>query len=435
MIYSKLAKLFFGVIFVLEISMARADLVGHGGMIRDIDLSSDGSQVLTASFDYSAILWDFVKQKKIGDLEGHLGPVTSVSFVSNNRALTTSDDKSAILWDLRTQSPVFHLLGHTNKVMSAAISISRNSVVTGGWDSKVLSWDLSTGILLNKIELKTPVNSIVFLGNSEKIAIGGHNSSIYIFNYVSGKFFGKLVGHEMAITDLSASKDGKRLLSSSIDGSIKLWDVLSFSQLKQFDGHDKQVFSIEFVAGDKTAISSGWGGMVIHWDLKSGRPIKKIFAHKSIAWAVTASSDGRFIVSASSDETARIWHLESGDHINVNIKKNNEPKPWLQSNHPGAVLFKKCASCHAVKATFIQRSGPHLENIFGRKVGSVVDYKYSKALKRSNFIWDNNSLFELFNQGPDKFIPGTKMPIQRINSPEKLRELVSYLKELTSKKM
>ena len=86
--------------------LSNADLIGHGGMIRDVDFSHDGRKVLAGSFDYSAILWDFENQEKIAVLDAHNGPVTSVGFIKENGAITTSDDTTAILWNLKEKEPV-----------------------------------------------------------------------------------------------------------------------------------------------------------------------------------------------------------------------------------------------------------------------------------------------------------------------------------------
>ena len=89
-------------VFNFESTLVAADMSGHGGMVRTLDISPDGHQVLSGSFDYTARLWSFSDQNEIAILDAHAGPVTNVAFVGDgSRALTASDDKTAILWDLK----------------------------------------------------------------------------------------------------------------------------------------------------------------------------------------------------------------------------------------------------------------------------------------------------------------------------------------------
>ena len=76
---------------------ANADLIGHGGMVRSVDFSEDGQRVVTASFDYSVIIWNFEDQRKITILEGHQGSVTNAQFLPDGRISTTGDDMIGIV--------------------------------------------------------------------------------------------------------------------------------------------------------------------------------------------------------------------------------------------------------------------------------------------------------------------------------------------------
>ena len=149
-------------------------------------------------------------------------------------------------------------------------------------------------------------------------------------------------------------------------------------------------------------------------------------------WAVAFTPDGRFGVSASSDERVRVWHLQTGDQIGIAEEGKAEPKPWLESRHPGAKLFRKCANCHSLKVDGPRRSGPHFAGLFGRRVGSVPGYKYSPALQGADFVWNGETLRALFDEGPDIFLPGTKMPMQRVSNGEQLSELIQYMREITA---
>ena len=69
--------------------------------------------------------------------------------------------------------------------------------------------------------------------------------------------------------------------------------------------------------------------------------------------------------------------------------------------------------------------------LFGRRAGAVSGYRYSAALTGKYFVWSAETLKDLFRDGPDKYLPGTKMPVQRIGDEAQLDALVDYLLELT----
>lgn len=410
---------------------ARADLRGHGGMVRGVAISPDGTRVLTASFDYSAKLWDFGGQTEIGELVGHQGPVNAVAFLPDGkRAISVADDGVAIVWDLNSLQPLARLEGHTHKVMALAVSRDGRLAATGGWDRTVRLWDIESGRQIRVIAHPTPVNAVAFAGD-ETLVSGGHDGVLRAWRLADGRPRGQAKAHGMAITALAVSRDGRRLLSAGIDAKLALWDVASLGEVRVLEGHDGPVYGVAFAPAGGRALSAGRDGQVIIWNLETGGAIRFIRAHERIAWAVALSPDGRFAVSASSDESARVWHLETGDRIGIPAEGEADPKPWLASTHPGAKHFRKCASCHSLLANGARRSGPHFAGLFGRRAGSVAGYNYSAALDKAEFAWTEETLHKLFDLGPDVFLPGTKMPLQRIPNEAELAELIDYLREVT----
>ncbi|HMO68453.1 MAG TPA: c-type cytochrome [Novosphingobium sp.] len=90
--------------------------------------------------------------------------------------------------------------------------------------------------------------------------------------------------------------------------------------------------------------------------------------------------------------------------------------------------FAQCASCHSVmpgRHVF----GPSLAGVSGRKAGSVEGYAYSEALRASRLTWDAATL-ERWLAGPQRLVPGTKMPFGGIPDPERRRAVVNYLMSL-----
>jgi cytochrome c len=93
---------------------------------------------------------------------------------------------------------------------------------------------------------------------------------------------------------------------------------------------------------------------------------------------------------------------------------------------------RKCSVCHSLTPSSKRRAGPTLYGVFGRKVGAVVDYPYSKELIAMDLVWNEETIDRLFKDGPDVVTPGSKMPVQRIKGEQDRADLISYLKRATS---
>ena len=102
---------------------------------------------------------------------------------------------------------------------------------------------------------------------------------------------------------------------------------------------------------------------------------------------------------------------------------------------PGERQFaRKCSICHSLTPTDGNRAGPTLYGVFGRKAGAVKGYLYSDGLKRSKIVWSAKTIAQLFDLGPDRLTPGSKMPLQKIRDPANRQALISYLEKATSPK-
>jgi cytochrome c len=93
----------------------------------------------------------------------------------------------------------------------------------------------------------------------------------------------------------------------------------------------------------------------------------------------------------------------------------------------GALLFQRCASCHAVGPFASGGYGPQLNGIVGRRAASTKDYKYSDAMKKSGLTWDEKTL-TAYLRAPHDVVPGTSMRFWGIKDEQQLADVMSYLK-------
>jgi cytochrome c len=205
--------------------------------------------------------------------------------------------------------------------------------------------------------------------------------------------------------------------------------------VKSLVGHDGPVFGIAVSPDGKFAASGGADRSVLLWNLADGTFIRAFLGHEQPIWSLTFTPDSQHLLSAGADEVVRVWNLASGEEIGVNGQRRRPSIAHLSDGEPdsrGAELFAKCAVCHTVGPDGGRRAGPSLYGVFGRRAGTVDGYRYSDALKDSELVWGEVTIDALFNEGPAAYTPGSKMPLQRMSSPEDRAELIAYLKRITA---
>src|ERR1700686_2366658 len=77
----------------------------------------------------------------------------------------------------------------------------------------------------------------------------------------------------------------------------------------------------------------------------------------------------------------------------------------------GKQLYAQCTVCHAVDNA--NGVGPGLLGIVGRKSGSLPGFRYSRAMRNANIVWDDKVL-DAYIADPQKVVPGNVMPFSGI---------------------
>ena len=89
--------------------------------------------------------------------------------------------------------------------------------------------------------------------------------------------------------------------------------------------------------------------------------------------------------------------------------------------------FAICAGCHTVHAGGINRYGPNLHGVFGRRAGSLADYGYSDGMRAADIVWSEQTL-DAFLRSPAASVPGTRM-YNAFPDPERRRLVIEYLQQ------
>jgi len=133
-------------------------------------------------------------------------------------------------------------------------------------------------------------------------------------------------GHTGVIRGIAHLPDGRRIITCSSDGSLRLWEIESGAQIGDdwVDGRKEGVWSIALSPNSKTVASGSNDGKVRLWDVETKKVAARWTGHTNAARSLCWTVDGERVVSGSHDGTIRVWDVESGDTVLGPIKTGHE---------------------------------------------------------------------------------------------------------------
>lgn len=170
-----------------------------------------------------------------------------------------------------------------------------------------------------------------------------------------------LRGHTSAVWGVSVSADGKRLLTSSNDKTLRLWDTATGKALHVFKGHTKLIFGAALAPDGKQALSAG-DETVRLWDTMTGKEIWQMTGHKDNVVRVVFGPEGQAI-SGGNDGTVRVWNLQTGKQAAV------------LNGHTDTVRFVAYSARAKVAATSSYDGSIRLWNLeTGKEVRTLINH-------------------------------------------------------------
>ena len=149
-------------------------------------------------------------------------------------------------------------------------------------------------------------------------------------------------------------------------------------------------------------------------------------------WALAFSGDGEVIHAGGIDDVIYAWPVALLDDFEpVGGPKRSFLRDAASMPNGERQFMRKCSICHGLEPSQTRKAGPTLHGLFGRRAGTLEGYRYSPTLLGSQIIWTDETVDALFAQGPDHYIPGSKMPMQVIAKPQDRADLVEFLRHAT----
>nr|CAG8619022.1 1076_t:CDS:2 [Entrophospora candida] len=240
---------------------------GHGKEILDISITSDHTRFVSCGGDRQVFYWDVSTGRTISRFDGHSQRINSVDFNFDGSVIASgSFDTTIRLWDCkaRSRSPIQILSEAKDSITS--LLVKDYEIVAGSTDGNIMIYDLRMGALLTDY-ISHPVTSVTLSGDNNCILASSLDSVIRLMDKENGSMLNDFKGHKNSTYKIHSclSNDDSRIISGSEDGSIYIWDLLDGNLLKTIEAHSGIVTYVTYHPRIDGMLSSSIDGLVKVW--------------------------------------------------------------------------------------------------------------------------------------------------------------------------
>ena len=417
----------------------------HGGPVRDLTLSPDGRTLVSASFDYSAVVWQAPDIIEKPVLYAHEAAVNTARFSPNGEILATAGDDGRIyIWRKEVlgnddPEPII-LSGHKGKVVNLSFSNDGTMLASASWDGSIGIGPLDKGIERAEAQSRFilghdgAVNAVQFAPDNKHLYSAGQDGEVRYWRLSNSEYLRSVVYNGWSVSVVKVDELNDFVAYGSSDGTMNIDRLSDGSEVMRLGDERVPVLAIYHSPRHSLLAFGNAKGRVVVINTKDWSIVRDFNAANGPIWSLVIMPDGQSIVVAGLDDFITRWELfEFPPEFLERPGPARRFQPTAEISNGEKQFARKCSVCHTLSPDSKRRAGPTLFGVFGRMAGTLEGYPYSKALIDSDIVWDELTIEKLFAEGPDVVTPGTKMPIQRMRNQQDLVDLVAFLKTATKK--
>ncbi len=278
----------------------------YGGWVTAMAFTPDGKHILSTGFDGVVHLWNTDDGSLLW--KEALGEIATIS--PDGKYFVVGGGRDTILvYDIQNSSIVAQIPSIGDLVFFIEFSPDGKYMAFGGMRRQLMIYETSTWkpAIDKKFGDPMGVRSCEFVG--DKIAIGGFDGKISVFEIATGKELRSWKAHDNAITSL-IYRDGQ-LYSTSRDGTFKIWDFNTGKLIRNIKAFDRNITSMVVMPNGSAVFTASLGGSIKVWNPGNGNLIKEISGYQDGIPSLALTPDGKYLASGGIDGQIIIWEVDA----------------------------------------------------------------------------------------------------------------------------
>jgi WD40 repeat protein len=239
------------------------------------DITPDCKRMPMAGTNNQVTIWDLETGKAVRIIQGRVEPITDVAISPDGKLLAIlGKGRTISLWDIDKGVELCTIQGLKQDLTGLTFSPDGARLVgvnhSGG---TVMVFDVSTGREMLTISLSDfGIQSVRVSPDGKRLAVAGfagrfHTGEVRVFALESGReIVPPLRGHSLPVQMVAFSPDGQRLAGGGVDKTVKIWDLTTGQEILMLKGHTSKITSLHFVSEGRRLMSTDLDGTVRTWD-------------------------------------------------------------------------------------------------------------------------------------------------------------------------
>ncbi len=299
-------------------------------------LSQDNKTLLKGKFGTKLKRWDIATGKTEMEYVGHEKAALCYQYSRDGKTLISGGgDGAIIIWNASTGDTIRTIKAYREPVFDMSFSNDETKIVSTSWEGVMKIHEVATGKRLELFNLEKGAAYLSIFSRNDLYIITANlpKGGLQMREIDSKEVIREFVGHSEVVSAIQLTKDGKKLLSASWDGSIRLWDIATGLMDRKLIGHQGGVYAAIFNNAEKNIFSGGADRVIRMWDVSTGKVVKTFSGHQGEVTSLQLTSDEKMLISHSLDGSTKFWDLNSGKEFFEHIHFGE--KDWMVKSPEG----------------------------------------------------------------------------------------------------